>query len=208
MKKSLSLFVVIMKKLLVLQLVLIFAFSAIPAFAEETKEEENGSKFEQVLLKKGSLIVKEFIDCGCFKKDNYYGADHSTEWFGLTDTLAFQAASILDVETGVKAYALRITTGYYASKYNYGEAVGVMDADEIDGAIKTLQYIKQNIDKLKNYSEVVYTASSGMRVGAYRSSSDKKLFVKVNSNATKYYDISEIDNLIASFQKAKAKLGD
>ncbi len=196
-----------MKKLFALLLMLVLAFSAIPIFAEETVEEESGSKFEQVLLKKGSLIVKEVIDCGYFKKDSYFDYGSSTELFGFTDTLAFQTASILDVETGIKVYALRITTGYYASKYSYGEAVGVMDADEIDGAIKTLQYIKQNIGSLKDYSEVIYTASSGMQVGAYHSSDGSKLFVKVNSNATKFYNTSEIDNLIAAFEGVKAKLG-
>ena len=121
--------------------------------------------------------------------------------------MKFQTASILDVETGVKVYALRITTGYYNSKYAYGEAVGVMDADEIDGAIQTLKYIKQNIGKLKDYSEVVYTASSGMEVGAYHSSTGESIYVKVNSNATKFYSVNKIDSLITAFEKVRNTLG-
>ena len=196
-----------MKKCIALLLALVLICSALPVFAEGTEEEESGSKFEQILLKKGTLIVKEFIDCGYFKKDGCFDYDSSDEMFGFTNTLAFQTASILNVETGIKVYALRITTGYYASQYNYGEAVGVMDADEIDGAIETLKYIKQHISELKDYSEVIYTASSRMQVGAYHSSDESKLFVKVNSNATKFYNISDVDSLIASFEEVKGKLG-
>ena len=141
-----------MKKLVAILMILIMSFTMLSAFAETVTEPE--SEFEKVLLKKGTLIVKEFIDCGVFEKDKYFDYGSSDEMFGFTKTLKFQTASILDVETGTKVYALRITTGYYNSKYAYGEAVGVMDADEIDGAIQTLKYIKQNIGKLKDYSEV------------------------------------------------------
>lgn len=200
-----------MKKILALLLVLILTFSAFSVFAEtveEVGEIETGSKFESVMLKKGTLIVKEFIDCCFFEKDDYFTKyKSSNEMFGFTDTLKFQTASVLDVETGIKLYALRITTGYYSSKYSFGEAVGVMDADEIDGAIQTLKYIKQHIKELKDYSEVVYTASSGMEVGAYHSSTNDKIYVKVNSNATKFYTIDKIDSLIEAFEKVSNTFG-
>ncbi len=151
-----------MKKCVALLMALMIILSAIPVFAAGTADDVSGSKFEQVLLKKGSLIVKEFIDCGYFMKDKDFDYGPTEALFGFTNTLAFQTACLLDVETGKKVYALRIRTGYILSKSDYGEAVGVMDADEIDGAIKTLQYIKKNITNLKDYSEVVYTASSGM----------------------------------------------
>ena len=174
-----------------------------PVATESVKQE---SEVETVLLKKGSLIVKEFIDCCEFETDKYFSYSHNDEFFGLINTLGFQTASILDVETATKVYALRITTGYYNSKYAYGEAIGVMDADEIDGAIKTLNYIKQNLSSLKDYSEVVYKASSGMEVGAYHSSTGEKLYVKVNSDATKFYSIDKIDSLIKAFEKVASTL--
>ena len=200
-----------MKKLLAIVLVLVLSCCAFASLAEETEqtnEAESGSKFESVMLKKGTLIVKEFLDCCTFEEDEYFtNYARISELFGFTDTLKFQTASILDVETGVKLYALRISTGYYSSQYSYGEAVGVMDADEIDGAIQTLKYIQQNINSLKDYSEVVYKASSGMEVGAYHSSTDSKIFVKVNSNATKFYTVDKIDSLIAAFEQVSATIG-
>lgn len=195
-----------MKKFFALLMVLILSCSVMNTFAETVVETD--SEFEKVLLKKGSLIVKEFTDCCLFEEDEYWRKySSSDELFGFTDTLKFQTASILDIETGVKVYALRITTGYYAIKYSYGEAIGVMDADEIDGAIKTLQYIQQNISKMNDYSEVVYTASSGMEVGAYRSSTGAKIYVKINSNATKFYSVDKIDTLIEAFEKVSATFG-
>lgn len=188
-----------MKKLVAILMILVMSCSMVSAFAETVTESE--SEFERVMLKKGTLIVKEFTDCCLFEEDEYFTNYNSTsEMFGFTDTLKFQTANILDVETGLKVYALRITTGYYNSNYAYGEAVGVMDADEIDGAIQTLKYIKQNIAKMNDYSEVVYKASSGMEVGAYHSSTGQRIYVKVNSNATKFYSVDKIDSLIEAFE--------
>lgn len=95
-------------------------------FKDEFAESE--SEFEKVLLKKGSLIVKEFKDCCVFEKDENFD-----------------------------------------DEYDCGKAIDVMDADEIDGAIKTLEYIKQSIDKMEDYTEVVYEASRGVFVPGARS---------------------------------------
>lgn len=185
-----------MKKLFAWVLVLSLLLSGVSVLAEaaETVEEQDTSssesEFERVLLKKGSLIIKEFID------------------YGKVEDMTFQSASILDVETGEKVYALRITTSYYSSKYDYGDAVGVMDADEIDGAISTLEYIKAHVKELKDYSEIEYTASSGMEVGAYHSSTSSKVYIKVNNKATNFYDLNKIDTLITAFKGVKKTFGE
>ena len=191
----------LMKKIIVFLLVLLMLGSAYSVIAEVVDE---GSKFESVMLKKGTLIVKEFIDCCVFEEDEYFSQDYMKSF---SDALQFQTASVLDVETGTKVYALRMTAGYYKSDYDNGETVGVLDADEIDGAIKTLEYIKSHQSELKDYSEVIYTASSGMEIGAYHSGAENKLFVKVSPKATKFYSITKIDNLIQALQTVEAALG-
>ena len=197
-----------MKRFLTLILMAVMAITTLSAFAEEVSMNgvvESESKFEQIMLKKGSLLVKEFLDCCIFESDKYFTFySSSSESFGYTNALKFQSASILDVETGAKVYALRVTTGYHSSKNSYGEAVGVMDADEIEGAIQTLRYIQQHDNELKDYSEVVYRASSGMEVGSYHSSKNSKIFVKVNSNATKFYSLDKLDTLIQAFEQVSA----
>lgn len=191
-----------MKKLIALLLVTILVFSATSVLAENAEASE--SRFEQVMLKKGSLIIKEFKDCGIFNKDKYITYNTAADLFAFTEALKLQSASVIDVETGVKVYALRISTGYYLNDYNKGEAIGIMDADEVDGAIQTLKYIKANLHTLDVYSEIVYTASSGMEVGAYHSESGDYLYVRVNSNAVKFYKLNMIDELIRCFEAVSA----
>ena len=106
-----------MKKFLALLLIFVLACSVATSFAEETTASE--SKFETVLLKKGSLLLKEWIDC-CQVRP-------SRSPFSMT----FQRARVIDIETGEKFYALRLEYVYSNSS-----AIGVMDADEIDGAVK------------------------------------------------------------------------
>ena len=195
-----------MKKLFAWLMVLMLAFSMVTAMAEaveegeEIQEEATSSEFEQVLLKKGTLLKKEFIDCCLFQEDSYYSDD---TYQVLSDTLNLQSASLTDIETGSKIYALRVTGYYYNSQYDNGEAVGVMDADEIDGAISTLAYIKDHIAELKDYSEIEYSVNGGMSIGAYHSDSDEQIFIKINSKATKFYDVSTIDELIAAFTQVR-----
>ncbi len=180
-----------MKKLIALLLAVVLACALVPAFSEAVEEvaSQEESQFERVLLKKGTLILKEFIT------------------YGKVKDMTFQTACLTDVETGSKYYALRITTSYYNSKYDYGEAVGVMDADEIDGAIQTLEYIKAHISELKDYTEVVYRASSGMEVGAYHSNTSEKIYIKLSSKATNFYDLSDIDTIIKGFKGVQSQIG-
>lgn len=182
-----------MKKLLGWLLALMLALSAVTAVAEGAGEgqtlqaETTGSEFEQVLLKKGALLKKEFVDRCSFQNGS----------------LNLQSACLTDIETGRKFYALRITGEYYNSQYDNGEVVGVMDADEIDGAISTLEYIKEHREELIDYTEIEYTANSGMSIGVYHSDSSEYLFIKFNSRVTKYYGTDTIDELIAAFTQVK-----
>ena len=200
-----------MKKLLAFLLVFVLLFSPITALAEVLEQTEGieetdeGTKFEKVLLKKGSLIIKEFKDCCLFAEDDYWG---DSSLGGFSDTLQFQSASLTDVETGTKVYALRITCGYYSSQYDNGETVGVMDSDEIDGAISTLEYVKSHIDETQDYTEIAYTSNGGMQVGAYKSDTGTSLFVKVSNKATKFYSIDKADSLIDAFNQVKATFGE
>ena len=173
-----------MKKFLALFLVLILACAAATSFAEETTVSE--SKFETVLLKKGSLLLKEWIDY-CEIVPSY-----------ASYPMIFQTARVVDIETGEEFYALRI-------KYSdYNRTVfGVMDADEIDGAIATLEYVKKHIYELKDYSEVTYTASSGVKVGYHNGVWDEA-FIQLNSNQTYSFDMESIDELINAFKGVKA----
>lgn len=173
-----------MKRFFAILVAIVLSCSWAVAFADTESEQE--SEFQRVLLKKGTVIIKEFIEYGEVK--------------GMT----FQTACVIDGETGEKFYALRIECFYYNSKYDYGTTVGIMDADEIDGAITTLEYIKQYIAEMKDYSEVIYEATTGMQVGAYHAAEEDRVFIKVSSDKTVYLDVSDIDALIEGFRGVQA----
>ena len=187
-----------MKKLLALLLALLMAVTTFTALAEGTETEDaTESQFETVLMKKGSLLIKEFLTYGSLPEADdgelYSGAD-------------VEAATLIDVETGSKYKALRLETYYYNSQYDSGTVVGTLDMDEIDDAIAALAYIKDHINEQQNYTEIVYTAKSGLVIGAYKTSKVVKLFIKYSSRFTAYYDLSSLDKISGAFAGAKEML--
>lgn len=178
-----------MKKFISLMLALLmFASMSCSVLAEDTNAE---SKFEKFLLAKGTLIVKEFVD---FKEIGDTGVE-------------LQIASLTDVESGSVYRALRLTFSYWESKYDYGDAVGVLDADEVESVITTLEYIKQRLATgLKDYTEIIYTANSGLKVGAYYSAESQSLLLEASSKS-KFLDVSNIDVFITTLKEAQQRLG-
>lgn len=185
-----------MKKLLAFALVLmIVAMSLVGAFAEEEE-----SRFEKALIQKGSLIMKEFTDCTSFETElsNMNSGNFNFD-------ICIQTAVLTDLETNEKYYALRLVTTDYRGG-DFVETVGVLDADEIDEVITTLEYIKEHKDEMKDYSEIVYTAASGLVIGAYKSSENAGLTVKINATSTTNVELNKLEGVIKAFQNAKEKL--
>ncbi len=191
-----------MKKLLALLLAMLMVFMIIPSVlgeaaegetAEETTEEPTSeSKVEQIMLKKGSAIIKEFIDCKEVELSS-------------TANATFQSATITDVESGVKYYGIRIEFDYWTSKYDNGTAVALIDSDEIDSIISTLEYIKAHKSEFVDYTEVAYTSNGGFTVGAYTNSSETGLFFK-SSTHQRLFSIGKLDSIIEGFKEAKEKI--
>lgn len=183
-----------MKKFLSLFLALVLIFSIIPlVYAEDTNADlESESKFEKVLLKKGTLLTKEFIDVGDF-------GDYLTK-------CTCQKAILTDVETTEKYYALRLSSRYYNSEYDSGTIIGVLDLDEIESAITTLKYVKEHISEAENYTEITYTSSSGMELGGYHNDSEFGAFIKFNSRITNIYSMQDLDSMITLFEEVRYAL--
>ena len=187
-----------MKRLFVLLLAAMMVLSAVNFACAE--EETAGTHFEQVLLKKGSLIKKEFIDIG--KIDDNSGL--ASLGYG---NMKSQAAILTDMTTGSKVYALRLTLTYFASNYDEGEKVGVLDLEEIDSVISTLKSLKKEFaGYLIDYTEFLYTSNSGMKVGGYHTAKENKLLVQFTSSVSAVFNASRIDELIAFFENAKTNI--
>lgn len=170
------------------------------SFAEESSSpEKNSSDFEKVLLQKGTLLCKEFKDFDKFSFDGRNG-DVTTE-----------IATLTDVNSGAKVYALRLSNDYYNSQYDSGTAVGVLDAKELASIVSTFNYIKTvfaGYNSETPYEEITYTSNGGVSLGAYHAnkSSESKIYIKINYKRSVYCSIDKIDSVISFFEKAQKEL--
>ena len=179
-----------MKKLLslVLALGILFSITATCSLAEDNTE----SEFNRILLTKGSLIIKEFID---FKE--------------IGDTgVVLQIATLTNPAENTKYKALSLEWSYYNSKYDYGDGVGVLYADEVASVISTLEFIKNNLSSMKDYTEIIYETNGGLEIGAYKSSSSSSLYLSNSSNQTDFLDVSTISTFISVLKEAQKLLID
>jgi len=184
-----------MKKVLA---VLLIGFSLAGFCFAEDKQDTGKSEYEKVLLQKGSLLIKEFEKFQTLK----YGS-------GYSDDIDGEICTLTDAQTNQKIYALRMSHFYYSSKYDSGTSTGVLDAAEIASVVSTLNYVKNEFDKLdavSSYKEMVYTCNGGLSLGAYQSGNEKKLFIKFDYKDTTRIDFAKIDDLINFFSEAQNKI--
>lgn len=186
-----------MKKLIALVLFVVLVLS-LGTFAI-AEEESQYTQFEKVLLTKGSLIKKEFITISSF-----LAKLGSTSRY---DEIESQAAIITEMTSSTKYYALRLEHSYYNSKYDSGTSVEILDLEEIDSVIATLNCFKDEFaGEVVDYTEYVYTSTSGLTIGAYHSSSGNKLFIKFSSSDKVYMEFDRLDDWIAFFEEAKTTI--
>lgn len=149
------------------------------------------SQADQFSSKSGILIEKEFIDIGRVR------------------TLEVKVLKIKDLNSGSKISSLRFeltTSGAYTNDTH----ISSLDADEVDGLIKSITNIQNNVITTlpSNYTECIYRSKTGMEFGAFFSKSDVKwtLFVKVDKYSNKSIFImknDEITTLLNLVSKSK-----
>lgn len=179
-----------MKKIIFL---FVIALSAFCVVAQDKAVETDKSKVEQVMLKKGSLILKEFIP------------------YSKVVDITGEILKVTDVTNGEAIYGLRLTHVYYNSKYDNGESTGLLDAKEIESVISTLEYIKtkmQTFNASTPYTEIVYKSNSGITIGAYHADGKQKLFVKFDSKDSSHIDLNQLPLFIDFFKNAKTKMSE
>ncbi len=177
-----------MKKIILALLVLLIAAAVVPVtYAEEIS---SGSKFDNALMQKNSLLIREITDFTSIVNDN-------------GNEITFQTAVLTDITSGTKYCALQID---YFYSYSEPHAVALLDIDEIDDAIMTLQYIKDHIEETDSYTKITYTCGSGAVIGAEHDGSRKRILIQQPPELPLVFEISDADNLITILQTAKATL--
>jgi len=178
-----------MKKLLfVLISILMFSVS----YGQTDTKEKELSNAEKFSLKAGTLIQKEFIDVGTINK-------LKVQVIHYTDLVSNETVSSVRFEYEV------------ASSYSTDTKIASLDADEIDGLIKSIKMMQEKIFAMTpaNYTEVTYRSRGGFEAGCYWSNGDWATYLKLEKYDSKSYVFLKKDDfpaLLALLEKAKTML--
>lgn len=171
-----------MKKILFMMAVV---FLAITANAQTNKQEESSkSETVQLLQKDGVLLRKDFYD------------------IGKVGGVTFQNIIITDMSTGEKTGALRLETYYYSSSLGTDTYIGTLDYDELEGCIKSLTYIKDNVitSLPETYTECEYKTKDGVSLGAYvrttKKERDWRIYIQTRSYTNRSQEFLSPDKLV------------
>lgn len=180
------------KKMKMKKTILLFAFIATTLVSFGQTKDQELSNAEKFSAKAGSLIQKEFLDIGTVK-----GAK-------------IMVVQYTDLITATKQSALKFE---YESvgKYTSDTKAAVLDADEIDGLIKSIKIIQEKIfpSTATNYTEVSFKSRGGFEAGCYWSKESWSTYIKLEKYDKDSYVFLNKDDfpaLLALLEQAKAKL--
>jgi len=177
-----------MKKVTLTMVALLIVMS-MPSFAESS-EGKITTNYEQVMMTKGILIIKEAVDASKFE--------------GINGEISV----LTNVSTGYKTFALRLETNYYKSQYDNGTVTVIMDIDELPSAINAVQYMIDatgEIEKKKDYTEVIYRSTGDASFGIFTGEKKPQAFFEVNYKSHKFFDVDKLPKLKEFFIVARDK---
>ncbi len=178
-----------MKRVLVI-LVAIFTVSL--TYGQTNTKQKELSHAEKFSSKAGTLIQKVFLDVGTIKKAEI-------KVIHYTDLVSSRTVSSLTFEHEV------------ANSYSTDTKVASLDADEIDGLIKSIKMMQEKVftSTPTNYTEVSYRSRGGFEAGCYWSKKDWQTYLKLEKYDSKSYVFLKKDDfpeLLSLLQKAKTML--
>jgi len=156
----------------------------------ETQEKELKSKTEEFSAKSGTLIQKEFIDIGTIKG------------------CQLQIINLIDLIAGDKTSGVRFE---YRSAYSSDTKSAFLDADELDGLIKSIKIIQERILPTAplNYTEVSYKSRSGFQAGCFQGKKEWSAYLKLESfdnNSYVFLNRDDLDKVLSFLSIIKEKL--
>ena len=176
-----------MKKII---LALTIGFLFFTSYAQ-TKDNEQ-SKAELFSEKTGTLIQKEFVDIGTLKK------------------CKIQVVHFTDLITNTEQSAI---------KFEYELASGTstetkstfLDADELDGLMKSVKIIQEKINSKKttNYTEIYFRSRGGFETGCIQNEGVWTIYLilqKLDGERYIWITIADLPMLYTFLEQAKEKL--
>ncbi len=168
-----------------------FAVVSTCTFSQQEKAAElsNAEKFSE---RSGSLIQKVFIELGALKK------------------CELKVVNYTDLISNTKTAALKFE---YAITSTYGSdtKVAVLDADEIDGLMKSIKIMQEKVmvSIPELYTEVSFRARGGFEAGCFVSKGTWSTYLKLEKFDGKSYVFLEKEDLTALYtllEQAKTKM--
>ncbi|HRI02988.1 MAG TPA: hypothetical protein PLL77_04520 [Pyrinomonadaceae bacterium] len=180
-----------MKKFLPIMF-LILSASVFSQIVKPTPDKEQ-SKLEAFSARSGTVIERQFIDIGEVR-------GVKVQVYKVTDLVS---------KTNISGVRFEYTV---RSQYSSDDKVAVLDSDEVDGLIKTIDMLKATVfpSTRDSYTEVEYRSRSGFEAGGYYSDKKWTAFLKLEKYDSKSMVImrtEDLDALVAILQLGKEKMG-
>lgn len=170
----------------------IFLLATTATFAQ-TKEKEL-TQAEQFSSQAGTLIERQFLEVGKIKG------------------IEVKVLKYKDLNSGTSKSALRFEYEYKSS-YSTDTKITSLDADEIDGLIKSIKNLQTNVfTSTKDvYTEVTFKSRTGFEAGAYFSPDKSKWTAylqieKYDRNSLVFLSTEDFSTLLSLVEQAKAKM--
>ena len=178
-----------MKKKFLLLAISLFSLMSISFGQTKEQELSNAEKFS---AKAGSLIQKEFIDIGSIK-----GAQLMIVQYTDLITMTKQSALKFEYES--------------IGKYTSDTKSAVLDADEIDGLIKSIKIIQDKIfySTVTNYTEVSFKCRGGFELVCFLSKGTWSTYLKLekyDKDSYVFLNKEDFPILLSLLEQAKANL--
>lgn len=182
-----------MKKMYTSVLFVFFAFVLL--YGQDTKEKQL-SKTDEFSSRSGTLIEKQFIEVGKLK------------------LIQFKVLKVRDIITGTSVSALRLEYEYKSSFGSTSDTkMASLDADEIDGLVKSIKALQSNIfsSSPKNYTEVTFRSRTGFEAGAYYTVDKNKWsgylqLERFDRNSFVFFTTEDYTEMLALIEKAKGMM--
>ncbi len=173
----------------------IFSFLLLAAFAASGQEmsDKNVSETEMFSRQAGLLLEKQFVDIGMVK-----GVEIKV--FKVKDLLSGKSVSSIRFE-----YTVR-------TAYTSDTKTAVIDSDEIDGLIKSIKAMQNDVFPTSRdvYTEVVFISRTGVVCGAYYDLEKRRwtpfLDIDKYRKATVFLTLGDMETFLGFIETAKTKM--
>ncbi len=177
------------KKILIIAAAFLLAIQIQAQTQVKEKAQSNAEAFSATA---GSLMQKEYVEIGILKKAKV------------------QVVYYTDLISNVKKSALKFELDVVSS-YSTDTKVAILDADEIDGLMKSIKLMQDKvmITIPTNYTEVYYRSRGGFEGGCFVSKGAWSCYIKLEKYDSKSYvwlESVDLTTLYGLLEQAKAKM--